>query len=132
MRELGPQVAEGKLVFEYSYDDRERTKVSTTSALESHTRAVLELRSESNGTGGGTAHLIINAAIDASVEIHRTWPVAGLAGGLHCGRDGASLVSEAYSAPFAFNGKLHHVSIVLDGPASNDAKAETKRALVEE
>ncbi|MGW6455276.1 arylsulfatase [Streptomyces sp. NPDC055078] len=125
-------VQEGKLIFEYSYDDRERTKISSTSTLESHTRTVLELRFESNGTGGGVAHLLINGAIDASAEIHRTWPVAGLAGGLHCGRDGASLVSEAYSHPFTFNGQLHHVSIVLDGSAGNDATAETKRALTEE
>ncbi|WP_181149738.1 arylsulfatase [Arthrobacter sp. MYb227] len=123
---------EDKLVFEYSYDAGERTKVTSASTLELGSNTVLELRFDSDGNGGGTANLIINGVLDAQVNIARTWPVAGLAGGLHCGRDGASLVSESYTGPFAFNGKLHHVSLVLDGSSRNDVSTEIKRALIEE
>ena len=120
-----------RLKFEYSFDGVDRQVLDET----------CELRLGSNSVGfkfdpgegsGGVVKLIVNGNEGSEAHISRTWPVAGLAGGLHCGRDGSSPVSNNYSCPFAFTGLLSHVKITLDGAAKVDIPTETRRALNEE
>lgn len=123
---------DASLTFEYSYDGRERTFVTSESTVPTGQSSLLQMRFTSDGEGGGHAELLINGSVDGSCHISRTWPAAGLSGGQHCGRDGASPVSEAYELPFAFSGQLHHVTVELDQSGMPDAALEARRALIEE
>ncbi len=122
---------DARLTFEYSYDGRERTFITSASTVPSGS-SVLEFRFVADGNGGGSGELFMNGYREARGRIARTWPTAGLNGGLHCGRDGASPVSEAYDMPFAFNGSLESVTVDVHGPGSPDGFIEARRSLLEE
>jgi hypothetical protein len=58
--------------------------------------------------------------------------VVGLAGGLYCGRDGGSPVSDAYRLPFAFSGTIRRVVVELGDDGRPDPESEYRGALAEE
>ncbi len=119
------------LKFEYSYDGVERQIVERSCQLHLGSNNV-GFRFNPNRNGGGEVTLSVNGESGPIMKIPRTWPVAGLAGGLHCGRDGGSPVSDNYLCPFTFNGFLSHVDINVDGEVKIDISAETRRSLNEE
>lgn len=125
-------VEEGRPVFEYSYDGRHRTFVRSSRVIENGQSDVRISVSFTAEADGGEVALSIDGEEVGSAILDRTWPVAGLAGGLHCGRDGGSPVSESYASPNRFTGNLKHVSVRIDGAVEVDHATEMGRALLEE
>lgn len=104
-------------VFEYVFNSMERYVLRSDVSVPVGSRCELVLNFERTAYRSGDASLHIDGVETARASPRRTWPVTGLDQGLHCGRDGASPVSDAYTLPFTFTGVLHHVEIDLDDPA---------------
>jgi arylsulfatase len=80
----------------------------------------------------GTGTLLVDDVVVATGEIPRFTPNRfSLTGaGLTCGYSGELPVTDAYRAPFAFNGTIHGgVEVVVDGPEFLDAEAEAEIAI---
>jgi arylsulfatase len=124
-------VQAGRLVYEYAYDDHERTVVRSAEPLSPGARA-LGLSFKKTADRRGIATLLVDGREVGSAEIPKTWPVAGLAGGLNCGRDDGSPVSHAYRQPFAFSGTLQRVVLELGDDGRDDPGAEVRGAITEQ
>ncbi|MFN8522315.1 MAG: arylsulfatase [Chloroflexota bacterium] len=123
-------VKERQLTFEYVYSDE--TRWSVTSPGLPTGPATLAVRVRKTGDRQAAATLLVNGAAAGEAALPKTWPVAGLAGGLHCGRDGGSPVSDAYTVPFRFSGRLEKVVVTLEPDGASDPRAASRAALVEE
>lgn len=124
--------AAGRLIYEYRYDDATRHLVRSERPIPTARSASLGLDFRATGDRRGLATLLIDGQPAGAVEIPRTWPVAGLAGGLNCGRDDGSPVSDAYTPPFPFTGTIRQLVLELDGDGRPDPAAVVRAALVEE
>jgi hypothetical protein len=62
----------------------------------------------------------------------KTWPIFTNVGGLHCGRDLGTPVSEAYPTPFTFTGTIERVVVELGDDQHRDVRAESRAALAEQ
>lgn len=122
---------DGHLVFEYLYDTSTRWRLVSSKPIP-QTCHELGVQFHRTGPHRGTATLRVDGEAVAEIAIPRTWPVAGLAGGLHCGRDGASPVSDSYTLPAAYTGTLRHVRVELKDDGSADLAAENNRAMAEQ
>jgi arylsulfatase len=120
-----------RLFFEYVYSLDTRWMIRSDRQVMAGP-AQLGVKFTKTGKNRGRAVLQIDGLDAGSVEIPKTWPLVGLAGGLHCGRDGGSAVSEAYTVPFPFSGTLNNIVVTLgdDGQAYGDLAA--KESLAEE
>jgi hypothetical protein len=67
-----------------------------------------------------------------SGELPPTWPFMAAQGGLHCGRDDGSPVSDGYEVPFAFTGTLRRVTVELADDQQRDPAEEHRAALAED
>ena len=78
----------------------------------------------------GKAALYVDGKLAGQGEIPVTIPLLfGIGDGLTCGRDDGSSVTDAYTAPFAFTGKLLHVDVEVAGDLTEDAEA-TMRSIM--
>jgi arylsulfatase len=84
------------------------------------------------GRQAGHGTLSVDGEVVGTGELPRTWPVNPARAGLHCGRDGGTPVSDAYSCPFAFTGTLHDVTVTLGDDREVDRAAERRAALAED
>jgi hypothetical protein len=96
-----------------------------------------ELRFEFDPTGqpdlakgrgvAGRAQLYINSKLVGQADIPVTVPLLlALGGGLVCGRNPGSPVSELYRPPFAFTGKLVKVTVDVSGKMIQDTEEEMR------
>lgn len=94
----------------------------------------VELRYEFTRTGSrrGRGALYVDGKPAGTVEIPKTWPVHGLTGGIHCGRDGGAPVSDDYPSPFAFTGTIHRLVVELASDGEADIEGASRHALEEE
>ena len=91
----------------------------------------LPLRLEFTKTGEfqGTAALFFNDRKVAEGAISHTVPISfGLCEGLTCGYSTGYSVTEAYSSPFTFTGRLHNVTVDVTGEPHKDIEAQTNIA----
>jgi arylsulfatase len=121
----------GRLVYEYLYADETRYVLASDRALPVG-RSTLRFEFTKTGDYQGTGTLRINGEPAGSVHLPRTWPVSGTSGGLYCGRDGGTPVSQAYRLPFAFTGTLNRVVIELDDDGQPDPSIQARADLAEE
>src|SRR5207244_1702073 len=104
--------------------DDTRHVIAADAPLPTARRVSLRFEFTKTGHRRGLGALLVDGRRVASGEIAKTWPVAGLAGGLYCGRDGGSPVSDAYEPPFAFSGTLHQVIVELGDDGTADPAGE--------
>ena len=75
----------------------------------------------------GRAQLYINKKLVGQVDIPYTVPLLlGLGGGLACGRNPGSPVSDLYDPPFEFTGKIIKVTADVSGKMIQDTEEEKK------
>jgi arylsulfatase len=73
----------------------------------------------------GRAQLYIDDRLVGQNNFPFTVPITyGLGGGIACGADPGSPVTNAYQPPFPFTGKLHEVTIDVSGDLIRDEEAE--------
>ena len=96
-----------------------------------------ELRFEFDPTGkpdiakgkgaAGRAQLYINSKLVGQADLPVTVPLLmALGGGLVCGRNPGSPVSQLYRPPFAFTGKIVKVAMDVSGKMIQDTGEEMK------
>ena len=124
-------VKEGRLVYEYAFSERERTRLVSDVAVPNG-RSTLRYAFEKTGPRRGTGTLSVAGRPAGSAELAKTWPIVGLTAGFYCGRDGGSPVGEGYRLPFAFTGTIHRVVVELADDGGSDPGAEYRGALAEE
>ncbi|HEV8142330.1 MAG TPA: arylsulfatase [Methylomirabilota bacterium] len=121
----------GRCVWEYVYSQSARHVIASEAALPT---GRVELRYEFTRTGSrrGRGSLYVDGKLAGTAEIPKTWPVHGLTGGVHCGRDGGAPVSDAYPSPSTFTGVIHRVVVELASDGEADMKGASRHALEEE
>lgn len=124
-------VKDGHLVYEHVYSENVRYTIRSNAPVPSG-RHVLRYEFTKTGSRRGRGTLSIDGRPAGSIEIPKTWPIYAIAGGVLCGRDGGSPVSEAYACPFTFTGTIHRVIIELGDDCEPDARGEHRAALAEE
>jgi hypothetical protein len=125
-------IQDGKLIYEYVFDELTRHVFASDTALPTGRRTTLSVVFTRTADRRGWCSLFIDDCQVASGELPKTWPVIGLTAGLDCGRDGGSGVSEAYRAPFAFTGTLERVVLSLGNDGQRDPVSEYRGAVGEE
>ena len=125
-------VKEGRLVCEYVYNDDTRYVIRSDESVPVGRGAALRFAFTKTGDRRGVGSLFLDGRRVGAGEIPKTWPVVGLAGGLYCGRDGGSPVSDAYRLPFAFSGTIRRVVVELGNDGRPDPESEYRGALAEE
>jgi arylsulfatase len=124
-------VKDGRLVYEYVYTDHLRYVIRSDAPVPIGPSS-LRVEFMKTGQNRGTGALLVDGRRVGSVEMPKTWPVTGISGGLVCGRDDGSPVSEAYRPPFTFTGTIHRVVVELSGDGERDQVVEYRSALAEE
>jgi arylsulfatase A-like enzyme len=102
-------VQDGRLVHEYLGPDR-RWVVESTDRLPAG-RHELSFRFRKTDHCAGTATLSCDGATIGGGAMSGMWPMGPTSGGVFCGYDDGSPVSERYQAPFAFTGRIHGVTV---------------------
>src|SRR4051794_6820706 len=121
-------VQEGLLRYTYSYVGSEFFDIVGQDPVPSgqhELRFEFEVTGEpdfSTGRGApGTGQLYVDGTLVGAGEISVTMPLSlGLGGGLVCGQDSGSSVTERYAAPFPYAGNLHHVTVDVSGDLIED------------
>ena len=72
----------------------------------------------------GRGQLYIDGRLAGQAELDATVPITyGLGGGISCGADHGSPVTQAYEAPFHFSGTIYQVTIDVSGELIEDEEA---------
>ena len=120
-------VQDGKLVYHYNWFDRERTNIVSSESLPAGKSTVtVEFAYDGGGLGkGGEATIGINGKAVGRARIANT--VAGRFGidTFGVGSDTGSPVSNTYTPPFPFTGRIERVDIEL-GPKNLSKEDEAK------
>jgi arylsulfatase A-like enzyme len=124
-------VQDGRLVYEYAYSERVRHTVRSEAPVPAGRRA-LGYEFAKTGPRRGRGTLLVDGRPVGTLELPRTWPVHAVSGGVLCGRDGGSPVSDAYACPFPFTGTLHRVVVELADDGGGDGPGAAREALAEE
>lgn len=124
-------VKDGHLLFEYALTEKTRYKITSDRRLADGPQTV-GYRFNRTGSRQGISTLLINGEEVGSAEMPKTWGIHAITGGLRCGVDTGSPVSEAYERPFHFNGKIKSVRFELQDDGENDPSATYTSALREE
>jgi arylsulfatase len=124
-------VKDRRLIYEYVYSEDERYEIASDSPVPTG-QSTLRFEFTRTGHRRGRGALFVDGRCVGSLEIPKTWPVGGLAGGVLCGRDGGSPVSNAYDCPFVFTGTIHRVVVELAQDGERDPAAAYRSAMAEE
>ncbi|MBI1848144.1 MAG: arylsulfatase, partial [Candidatus Rokubacteria bacterium] len=122
-------VKDCRLVYEYNYLNRERFVVTSTREVPAGAHR-LGVRFTKTGERQGEATLLIDDAPAGAGPVPRTIPARySFSGGLDCGHDAGSPVSEAYTSPFAFTGTIDKIVVELETGAAAVTAADARAAL---
>lgn len=129
-------VKDGKLHYVHNYVSAEEFDIASTESIPT---GKLTLRYEFEPTGKpdlahgkgtpGKGRLFANETLIGQGELPVTIPLLiGLGGGLSVGRNPGSPVSELYTPPFAFTGKIFKVTVDVSGKSTQSAEEQHKAA----
>ncbi len=102
-------VQEGRLVYEYVGPEQTWVIRSLRRLQPGRHRLVMEFFKTADCAG--TATLLCDGEPVGSLLMKGMWPMGATSGGVFCGYDDASVVSERYQAPFNFSGRIHGVTV---------------------
>jgi Sulfatase len=119
-------VLDGRLVFDYNFFGDHHVATSTRSVPAGS--SVVGVRFRRDGAGGG-ATLVIDGETCGDVGIPTVMRVISSVGS-SVGLDHGSAVSDAYSAPFPFEGHLERLEVQLISPQPGDAAAAEARSIL--
>lgn len=119
-----------RLVHEYVGPESRWVAESTSPLRAGRRELVFEFRKSADRAGMGT--LYCDDAQIGSVAMRDMWPLGSNAGGLYCGYDDASPVSERYACPFSFSGTIHRVVVEIGDDHVPDRARENHQALSED
>jgi arylsulfatase len=123
-------VRDGRLHYVHNFCRIEEHRVSSSARIApgAHT---LAFRFEKTGEHRGTGTLLIDGTAAGRVEIARFTPTRfSLTGdGLTCGYARGLPVCGDYRPPFRFSGRLHRVTVEVEGPPHVDPQAEAELAI---
>ncbi len=77
----------------------------------------------------GRFQLYVDGTLVADTLVPHTTPIVFNPGGLSCGADPGSTVVPEYTAPFAFTGTLHDVTVDVSGDLIRDSESELRVAM---
>jgi arylsulfatase len=123
-------IQQGKLVHEYVGPDRRWTLESPTLLPPGRRRLGFEFHK--TGRCKGVATLFCDDAVLATGEIRDMWPAGPTAGGVCCGYNEASPVSDRYVRPYAFSGVIHDVLVESAEDYVDDPALAAHMALAED
>jgi arylsulfatase A-like enzyme len=124
-------VQHGRLVHEY-VAPFDRVVLESPDPLPPGRRHV-EYRFTRTGTQAGTGLLLVDGETVARVEMSGTWPLTPNGwGGLHCGHDACTPVSDRYRLPFAYTAAIHQVVIEPGWDYVADSEWERRLRLSED
>jgi arylsulfatase len=127
----------GKLHFVYNYVASQYFHIESANAVQEGRH---KLRFEFEVTGApdikvgkgapGIGQLYVDGKLVGQGEIPLTMPLSiGLGGGVVCGADTGSTVWDKYESPFKFTGKLHSVTVEVNGELIKDDEAAVRMVL---
>jgi arylsulfatase len=130
-------VQDGKLQYLYNYVARKFFHVESRKEIpegEHQLRFEFEVTGKPDILKGkgtpGLGQLYIDGELVGQVEMDVTMPLAlGLAAGAAVGADPGSPVTDKYTAPFTYTGRLNHVTIDVSGELITDTEAEMRRIM---
>jgi arylsulfatase len=123
-------VQDGRLVHEY-VGPRGRHVLESPDRLPAG-RHELVFDFRKTGHRAGVATLLCDGQVLATDAIEDMWPASPTGGGLCCGYDEASPVSDRYQRPFAFTGGIFGVVVEASDDHVNDPVLATHMALAED
>jgi arylsulfatase A-like enzyme len=123
-------VQDGRLVHEY-VGPGHRSVVESTGPLPTG-RHVLTFDFRKTGHCAGMATLLCDGQPIGHAQMHGMWPASPTAGGVCCGHDEASPVSDRYHKPFVFKGEIHSVVVEAEDDFQADAALANQIALSED
>lgn len=121
----------GHLVFEYALTEKTRYVIRSEEKITTGPVEV-SFRFKRTGSRQGIGTLLINGREAGDVEMPKTWGIHAITGGLRCGVDTGSPVSDASPRPFHFNGEIKRVRFELKDDGQADPSATYTSALREE
>ncbi len=119
----------GHLVHEY-VGPRRREVLRSAAALEPGRRRIA-FQFAKTGELGGTASLMVDGRTEAVAQMSDLWP-SPVSGGMTCGYDDASPLSDSYAMPGTFTGTILSLSVETADDFRIDPALETHIALCED
>jgi len=129
-------VKDNRLRYTHNYVGRATYQVSAPEPLPAGRH---QLRFEFEPTGQpnlaqgkgspGRAQLYVDGQLAGQAEFPVTTPIAFNPGGLACGHNPGSAITDDYTAPFPFTGTLHTVTVDLSGDLITDTDSEMRMAM---
>lgn len=123
-------IQNGRLIHEYVGPDRHWILESEVALSAGRHRLAFEFRKTAPRTGVGA--LLCDDAVIASGPIENMWPGSPTAGGVCCGFNEASPVSDRYVRPFTFTGVIHDVVVEAGDDYVDDPALAIQIALAED
>ena len=123
-------IQNGRLVHEYVGPDRRWVLESDVTLPAGRHQLAFEFRKTAPRTG--MASLLCDGAVIASGSIDEMWPGSPTAGGVCCGYNEASPVSDRYVRPFTFTGLIHEVVVEAGDDYADDPGLAIHIALAED
>ncbi len=111
-------IQERRLVHEYVGPDRRWVIESDVTLPPGRHSLSYSFAKGADRAGIGT--LTCDGRAIGSLAMTDLWPLAPNAGGVYCGYDDGSPVSERYRCPFAFTGQIHSVVVTIGEDESQD------------
>jgi arylsulfatase A-like enzyme len=121
----------GYPVFEYVLTEHTKFVIkSATPLLPGPVSLSYQFKRTGNRKGVGA--LLIDDKETGTVQLPKTWGIHSITGGLRCGVDTGSPVSDSLPRPFDFSGKIRRVRFELEDDGNADPSATYTSALKEE
>ena len=124
-------VIDGRPVFEYVLTEKKRYVIESQVTLPKGA-AMVSYQFRRTGSRQGEGTLLVNNQVVGTVKLPKTWGIHAITGGLRCGVDTGSPVSDAYLRPFHFNNSIKKVRFEIMDDGEFNPSATYTSALREE
>ncbi len=120
----------GLLIHEYVGPDKRWVLAASERVAPGRHQLAFEFSKHGHCAGTGT--LLCDGVPLSRLEMSNMWPLGATAGGLYCGYDDGSPVSDRYTCPSAFTGTIHRVVVELQDDHVANPELENHVAISED